>query len=635
MKKIIIVESPSKARTISNYFKGEIDVISSEGHIRDLATSGPFGYGVEIENNFHPNYVVIKGKNKIVSNLKSKTKGKEVFLATDPDREGEAISYHIASILDLDVKNSNRITFQEVTKNAIKEALNNPRPIDMDLVESQETRRILDRIIGFSLSKLLKTKIKSQSAGRVQSVALKLITNKEKEIEAFIIEEYYLVTAEFDKFDASFIIPKDKKLTKEEADIIVDTSTNPFKVVDISKKEGFRKAPNPYKTSTMLQDAKNKLNMRTQRTSFISQKLYEEGYITYIRTDSERVSDSFMFQTKAYIEKEYGKEYVGYLQVKKDKLAQDAHEAIRPTDINRTPDSLKDTLAKDEYNLYKLIYERALASLMKPAKVLNTTLKLDSNNNFYEAKGIELLFDGYYKAIKSDHKDKILPSYNLGDELNAKKVFNERKETIPPARYNEASLIKDLEQNGIGRPSTYASIIATLKKRGYVLEEKSRFMPTDQGKLTVTNLDEYFKKIMNIKYTAKMEKDLDDISSGKVEAVKLLSNFYDKYTKDYDYAYKHMEKIEPELTDEICPLCGNNLVIRKNRRGEEFYGCSTFPKCKYTREIDETKKEEPVITDISCPLCGKPLVIRKNYKGEAFYGCSGYPKCRYTASIKK
>ncbi|MFA5692855.1 MAG: type I DNA topoisomerase [Acholeplasmataceae bacterium] len=634
--KLIIVESPSKARTITNYFKKEVDVISSEGHFRDLATSGPFGYGVDVENDFKPTYTIIKGKNKVVTNLKKHAKGKEVLLATDPDREGEAIAYHIAEVLDLDINKENRITFNEITKDAIMDAINNPRTIDQDLVSSQETRRILDRIIGFSLSKLLYTKIKSQSAGRVQSVSLKLITELEEEIEKFIVEEYYLITAKFKDFDASYIIPRNKKLNEEEATTIVDSSNNPFVVTDITKTESKRRPPLPYKTSTLLQDARNKLNMASRRTSMVSQKLYEEGYVTYIRTDSERMSDSFINQTKAYINKEYGKEYVGHLIVKKDKLSQDAHEAIRPTNINNTPNSLKSKLNKDEFRLYELIYERALTSLMKPAVVLNTTVKLDANNNLYETKGIELVFDGFYKAIKTDYKDKILPKLNKGDKLDSLEVLKERKETQPPARYNEASLIKALEENGIGRPSTYSTIIQTLKQRGYVNEEKTRFIPTDQGKLTVKNLDKFFKKIMDIKYTAKMEKDLDEIANGEVKGIELLHTFYDKYTKDYDNAYQKMEKIEPVVTDKLCPLCGSPLVIRKSRRGDEFLGCSAFPKCKHTEPLEtDTPKFEPVLTDLDCPLCDGKLVIRMSKKGEKFYGCSNFPKCKYTKSMPK
>lgn len=594
-KRLIIVESPSKSKTIASYVGNDVLVLSSKGHVRDLATSGKDGLGIDIENDFQPSYKVIPGKNTLVKELKSKAKGREVLIATDQDREGEAIGWHLAQILDLDPNENNRIVFREITKQAITEALNHPRKIDQDLVNSQEARRILDRIIGFKLSKLLQSKIKSKSAGRVQSVALKLIVDLEKEIDAFIPETYYEIEADFPHFKASYHIPGKKRLSKEEAEQIVETSTNPFKVTDIKTKTSKRKSKPAFITSTLQQDAINNLYMSASRTMMVAQKLYEGididgelvGLITYMRTDSNRLAQPFIDEANQHIESHYGKKYLGHYKTSTKENAQDAHEAIRPTSVHRTPEMMEAYLDKDEAKLYRRIYERALASLMSDAIFENTKITLDSNGNIYHLDGSILVFDGHTRVFEEQkNKDKLLPKLELNQEVNAKKVISIEKVTTPPARYSEATLIKEMESLGIGRPSTYASIIQTLKHRAYVHMEHKRFVPTDQGKLTAKELDEFFHKIINVDYTSKMEKKLDEIAEAKESGVEIVSKFYHSFIPMVDHAQKHMKKIEPKMTDELCPKCGKPLVVRKSRYGE-FIACSGFPKCRYIKNDDK------------------------------------------------
>ncbi|MFA7422406.1 MAG: type I DNA topoisomerase [Acholeplasmataceae bacterium] len=597
-KKLIIVESPSKSKTIATYVGSDVLVMSSKGHIRDLATSGKDGLGIDIENDFQPSYKVITGKNTLVKELKSYAKDRQVLIATDQDREGEAIGWHLAQILNLDPNDENRIVFREITKQAIVEALNHPRKIDQDLVNSQEARRILDRIIGFKLSKLLQSKIKSKSAGRVQSVALKLIVDLEKEIEAFIPETYYEIDAEFPHFKASYHIVGKRRLKKEEADLIVKESTNPFKVTDIRVKTVKRKSKPAFITSTMQQDAINNLSMSAAKTMLVAQKLYEGieidgeivGLITYMRTDSNRLAEPFIKETQAFIENHYGKKYLGHYKTSTKENAQDAHEAIRPTSIDRTPEMMSEYLDKDELKLYKRIYERTLASLMSDAVFENTKVVLTSNAHNYDLDGSILVFDGHLKVYQEQkNKDKTIPKLELNQEINAKNVVSIEKVTTPPARYSEASLIKEMEALGIGRPSTYASIIQTLKNRAYVHSEDKRFVPTDQGKLTSKELDEFFHKIINVEYTSKMEKKLDEIADAKESGVEIVSKFYHSFIPMVEHAQKNMKKIPPKMTDELCPKCGKTLVIRKSRYGE-FVACSGFPKCRYIKNDD--KKEE-------------------------------------------
>lgn len=594
-KKLIIVESPSKAKTIGSYVGDDVLVLSSKGHVRDLATSGVDGLGIDLENEYLPFYKIIPGKQQLVKELIQKSKNKEVFIATDQDREGEAIGWHLAEILKLDPKEANRIVFREITKPAILEAMKHPRPIDQHLVFSQETRRILDRIIGFKLSKLLQSKIKSKSAGRVQSVALKLIVDLEKEIDAFIPETYYEIEACFHHVKADYQIPEKKRLSKEEAETIVSESKNPFTVTKIETKESKRQPKPAFITSTLQQDAINNLNMSASRTMMVAQKLYEGieiggeiiGLITYMRTDANRLADPFIQETQSYIEKEFGKSYLGKYRVTTKDNAQDAHEAIRPTSIHRTPDMMQDYLSKDELKLYKRIYERTVASLMSPAIFDVTKVTFESNGHIYQASGEIEKFKGFQAIYtESKHKDKILPHLTEGQTIDAKEVNPIEKVTTPPTRYSEATLIKDLESLGIGRPSTYASILQTLKARDYVELVEKRFKPTDQGKLTSEQLDEFFHKIINVEYTSKMETVLDEIAEGKKNGGVLIDQFYKSFIPLVDHAQKHMKKIGPKLTDELCPMCGKPLVVRMSKYGE-FIACSGFPKCKYVKKTTE------------------------------------------------
>jgi DNA topoisomerase-1 len=591
-KLLIIVESPSKSKTIASYVGKDVLVLSSKGHIRDLATTGVDGLGLDIKNNFKPNYTVISSKKSLVNELISKSKNREVLIATDPDREGEAIGWHLAEILKLDPTANNRIVFREITKSAILEALKHPRPIDQHLVYSQEARRILDRIIGFKLSKLLQNKIKSKSAGRVQSVALKLIVDLEKEIEAFIPETYYEIEANFPHFKADYIIKDKDRLSKEVADKIVAESNNPFIVKDISKKESKRQSKPPFITSTLQQDAINNLSMSAARSMMVAQSLYEGkeingelvGLITYMRTDSNRLAEPFIHEAQAYIESTFGKQYLGKYHVTTKQNAQDAHEAIRPTSLARTPESMESYLSKDEFKLYKRIYQRAVASLMAPAIYDITKVTLVANSHAYEVSGSIERFAGHQKMFsETKNKDKILPHLEMNQQLNAKDVISIEKVTTPKTRYSEATLIKEMESLGIGRPSTYAQIIQTLKQRDYVDLTDKRFIPTKQGRLTAEQLDLFFSKIIDVEYTSKMEHVLDEIADGKQQGLHLVSKFYNSFVPLVEIAQKEMKKIAPTETGEICPNCGKPLVLRTSKYGE-FTACSGFPSCKYVKK---------------------------------------------------
>ncbi len=658
MKNLVIVESPSKSKTIGKYLGKDYTVVSSKGHIRDLATSGVGGLGVDVEKNFEATYKVSKDKKDTVKELKKLASESDfVYLATDPDREGEAISWHLAQELGLSEDLVDRVTFHEITKNAVQEAFKQPRTLDMNLVHSQETRRILDRIIGFKLSKLLNSKIKSKSAGRVQSVALKLIVEKEKEIKAFVPEEYWEVEAAFKKknrkFNAKLSKVDGKKAdlkNEEDAMRVINGTKGEFTVSNIKKSKTSNKAPFPFITSTLQQEASTKLGFSARRTMSIAQGLYEgvdvgngqEGLITYMRTDSTRLSNVYVFAARDHIEKEYGKEYLGFYKVKNDDGAQDAHEAIRPTNIAYTPDSIKSYLTNDQYKLYKFIYYRALASQMAASKSDKVTVTLSQNEFDFTANGNVLSFDGYLKAYGDyvSNKDTILPEFEEGEKLNAESVTPTQHFTEPPKRYTEASLIKKLEEDGIGRPSTYAMIIDTIQARGYVtlapVAEKSRtkfFTPTEQGILTTDKLDQYFSSIINVSYTRDMESELDEIAEGTREEVPTLRSFYDKFTPLLDTAYEKMEKIAPEKVGEVCPDCGGELVYRNSRYGK-FISCSNFPKCKYTRSLVTKEKEKPEPTGKMCPECGKELLKRKSRFGTYFLGCSGFPKCHYMENLE-
>ena len=658
MKNLVIVESPSKSKTIGKYLGKDYTVVSSKGHIRDLAIKGKDGLGVDVDNNFEATYQISKDKKDTVKELKKLASESDfVYLATDPDREGEAISWHLAQELGLSEDLVDRVTFHEITKNAVQEAFKQPRTLDMNLVHSQETRRILDRIIGFKLSKLLNNKIKSKSAGRVQSVALKLIVEKEKEIKAFIPEEYWEVEAAFKKknrkFNAKLSKVDGKKAAlknEEDAMRVIDGTKGPFTVTNIKKSKTSNKAPFPFITSTLQQEASTKLGFSAKRTMSIAQGLYEgvdvgngqEGLITYMRTDSTRLSSVYVFAARDHIETEYGKEYLGYYQVKNDDGAQDAHEAIRPTNINYTPESIKSHLTNDQYKLYKFIYYRALASQMAASKSDKVTVTFSQNEFDFTANGNVLSFDGYLKVYGDyvSNKDTILPEFEEGEQISAESITPTQHFTEPPKRYTEASLIKKLEEDGIGRPSTYAMIIDTIQARGYVtlapVSEKSRtkfFTPTEQGTLTTDKLEQYFSSIINVSYTRDMESELDEIADGTREEVPTLKSFYDKFTPLLETAYEKMEKVAPEKVGEICPDCGGELVYRNSRYGK-FISCSNFPTCKYTRSLVVKEKEKPEPTGKMCPECGKELLKRKSRFGTYFLGCSGFPKCHYMENLE-
>ena len=643
-KKLVIVESPHKSKTIEKYLGKDFKVVSSVGHIRDLSTSGKYGFGVDIDNNFKPDYKIIKGKAKLVKELKKDIKDADfVYLATDPDREGEAISWHLYDTLGLKEENYDRIVFNEITKKAVLDSFNKARKIDDNLVKSQETRRILDRIIGFRLSKLMQSKTGGKSAGRVQSVALKLIVDREREIEAFIPEEYFEIEAKFNDFDAKLDTYNHKKIEikkESEAKEILSKLSNAFKIESIDKKEKAKKSKFPFTTSTLEQEASTKLGFTSKKTMMIAQKLYEginlkdgaEGLISYMRTDSVRLSDEFIKDTYGYIKDNYGSEYVGYVKKSnKTENVQDAHEAIRPTNINNNPEKIKEYLTNDEYKLYSLIYYRALASLMKDAKVEATTVILDNNNYQFKVNGQILIFDGYLKVYSKyeDSEDKVLPDFSnyKSNVLVANTIEYTSHTTKPPARYTESKLIKEMEELGIGRPSTYAKTIDTIEERGYVKVIDKKFIPTEVGIETTDKLQEFFKDIINVEYTKNMEDDLDKIAEGNMEWNKLLSIFYQEFEPKVEVAFKNMEKKAPEETGELCPNCGSPLVIKQSKYGKST-ACSNYPTCKY---IKSNKEEKEVKEIISCPKCDGKILEKKTKRGKIFYGCSNYPKCDFAS----
>ena len=641
-KNLVIVESPSKSKTIEKYLGKDYKVVSSKGHIRDLATTGKYGLGVDVDNDFKPNYIPVAGKKKLISELKKLVKDSdEVILATDPDREGEAISWHLLDTLGIKDTNYERVLFHEITKDKVLEAIKNPTKIDYNLVRSQETRRILDRIIGFRLSKLMQSKTGGKSAGRVQSVALKLIVDREREISSFNSEEYWTITSKFDEIEADLFNYNHKDIeinTEEEADSILSKLSNKYKIESVESKKKSKKSKPPFITSTLQQEASTKLGFTAKKTMSIAQKLYEGmdigsetvGLITYMRTDSIRLSDEFIGASYKYIEENYGKDYIGYAKKsKKTENVQDAHEAIRPTSVYRNPEDIKKYLSTDEYKLYKIIYYRALASLMADAKVEATSVILDNNNYQFKINGQILIYDGYLKAyaLYETSEDKVLPDEfkNEGSILTTTDVTKKQHFTSPPPRYTEAKLIKELEELGIGRPSTYAKIMDTIKERGYVTIEEKKFVPTEIGIETTDRLQEFFSDLINVKYTAAMETDLDTIALGKLDEIKVLREFYDKFEPEVEKAFGQMEKKAPKETGEVCPNCGSSLVIRKGRYGE-FTACSNYPECKYI------KKEEKQVKEImDCPKCGGKIIEKKTKRGKIFYGCNNYPKCKYAS----
>ena len=639
-KKLVIVESPSKSKTIEKYLGEDFKVVSSKGHIRDLATTGSYGLGVDIENGFKPNYIAIKGKSNVIKKLKKDVKNSElVYLASDPDREGESIAWHLKDALGIKDDNYKRVLFNEITKDKVIEAINNPTEIDMNLVKSQETRRILDRIIGFRLSKLLQSKIGAKSAGRVQSVALKLIVDREREINAFIPEEYWTITAIFKDFEAELFKYKDEKIelhSEEEANNVLNKLSKDYTVESIEKKERSISSKLPFTTSTLQQEASNKLGFPARKTMSIAQKLYEGidlgdetvGLITYMRTDSVRLSDDFVKPAMKYIEENYGKEYVGYVKKgKKTENVQDAHEGIRPTSVFRDPLKIKKYLSNDEFKLYSMIYKRTLASLMANSIRMVTTIVFDNNDYKFKTTGFVITFDGYLKLYKDyeDEEDnnKVLPEIGDNETCSTTNVDSLQHFTNPPARYTEAKLIKELEELGIGRPSTYATIIDTIKSRDYVSVEEKKFKPNEIGFETTDKLQEFFSDLINTEYTRNMEEDLDKIAEGNIVWNDILKDFYDLFEARVKNAFSDMEKKAPEETGETCPECGSPLVIRKGKYGS-FTACSNYPECKYIK-----KEEKEVVEVMDCPLCDGKIVEKPTRKGKVFYGCTHYPKCKF------
>jgi len=638
-KKLVIVESPTKTKTIGQYLGNDYNVVASKGHIRDLATKGKYGFGVDVDNKFTPEYVPIKGKKKTITDLKKEAdKAEHVYLATDLDREGEAIAWHLYDSLGLTDDKYSRIVYNDITKDTILKAFDNARKLDMDYVNSQEARRILDRIIGFRLSKLMQSKTGGKSAGRVQSVAVKLVVDREREIKAFIPEEYWTIMADFKDFKADLVSYNNKKIeikNELEANKIMDKLSKSFKIDNVTKKEKKKNSKPPYITGSMQSDAYNKLHFTLKKTMSVAQKLYEGidieegtvGLITYMRTDSIRLSDSFVSSAYNHIKNKYGSEYLGPLKKEKSKnKVQDAHEAIRPTSIERTPESVKPYLSNDEFKLYRMIYYRALASLMAPAKVMGTTVILDNNNYQFKATGQVISFDGYLKVYNDyeDTKDSILPPFDKynSNVIVSNDIIKEQHFTQPPARYTEATLRGKLEDLGIGRPSTYATIMETIKNRGYVKIEDKKFIPTEIGFEVTDSLQKYFSDLINVEYTANMENDLDRIADGEVVWYELLDDFYKKFEPTVQDAFDKMPKKEAEETGEICPDCGSPLVIRKGKYGE-FVACSNFPGCKY---IKQEPRKELIICD--CPNCDGSIVEKHSKRGKIFYGCNNYPKCK-------
>ena len=602
--KLVIVESPAKCTTIKRYLGDNYIVMASLGHIRDLATSGKDGLGVDVKNDFSPTYIVNKDKQHIIRDLKNAMdKCDEVILATDPDREGEAIAWHLAQVLGLDVNTTKRLEFHEITRDSIGEAMSNPRTIDQNLVSSQETRRIIDRIIGFKLSTLLFKKIHSRSGGRVQSATLKMIADHDAEIEKFVPEEYWTISTKINAFGKDFNVTllsddgKEVDLSNgEKAHAILDRIPDKLSISNIEKKIKVSDSKEPFITSTLQQEAFSRLKFKTKKTQLVAQQLYEGievdgehvGLITYMRTDSTRLSPTFVQRATAYITERFGKEYLGHTKkIRQVSMMQDAHEAIRPTSNHRTPESVRKFLTNDQYNLYKLIYNRTLASLMSPKKDEQMTVYLTGNKLTFKLDLTRTLFQGYeavYKdAEKEDNHYEYFPDFANDEVFDVVFKETEQKFTQPPAHYSEAKIVRLMEEVGIGRPSTYASTISTLKKRKYVTEEKGILTVTDQGKKTAHVLEKYFPEIVDAKYTADMENKLDTISEGDQSTIKIISDFYYPFIKEIDEAYKIMYVDEAEETGELCPKCGAPLVYKEGKNGR-FIGCKNYPKCRYIQK---------------------------------------------------
>ncbi|PCK21496.1 DNA topoisomerase I [Bacillus pumilus] len=647
---LVIVESPAKAKTIERYLGKKYKVKASMGHIRDLPKSQ---LGVDTEHDFEPRYITIRGKGPVLKELKTAAKkAKKVYLAADPDREGEAIAWHLAHSLDLDLSSDCRVVFNEITKDAIKDSFKHPRMINMDLVDAQQARRILDRLVGYKISPILWKKVKKGlSAGRVQSVALRLIIDRENEINEFKPEEYWTIDGTFlkgkESFEASFFGVNGKKhplKTKEDVkEILSKLKGSKFSVEKVTKKERKRNPAVPFTTSTLQQEAARKLNFRAKKTMMIAQQLYEGidlgkegtvGLITYMRTDSTRISNTAIEEVSAFIDQTYGKNFLSTTKRtgKKSENAQDAHEAIRPTSTLRKPADVKHVLSRDQLRLYKLIWERFVASQMAPAVLDTMSVDLENNGLTFRANGSKVKFPGFMKVYvegkddQLEEKDKMLPDLKEGDTVLSKDIEPEQHFTQPPPRYTEARLVKTLEELGIGRPSTYAPTLDTIQKRGYVALDNKRFTPTELGEIVLNLIIEFFPEIINVEFTAKMEKELDSVEEGTIEWVRIIDSFYQDFAKRVEKAEAEMQEveIEPEYAGVDCEECGHPMVYKMGRYGK-FMACSNFPDCRNTK---------PIVKDIGvkCPTCHEGNIVeRKSKKRRIFYGCDRFPECEFVS----
>ncbi|MCH8646111.1 type I DNA topoisomerase [Staphylococcus lugdunensis] len=643
---LVIVESPAKAKTIEKYLGKKYKVIASMGHVRDLPRSQ---MGVDVDDNFEPKYITIRGKGPVVKELKKYAKkAKKVFLASDPDREGEAIAWHLSNILELEDSKENRVVFNEITKDAVKESFKHPRDIEMDLVDAQQARRILDRLVGYNISPVLWKKVKKGlSAGRVQSVALRLVIDRENEIRNFKPEEYWTIEGEFryqkSKFTAKFLHYKNKPFKLQNKDdvnkVTAKLDGDQFEITNVNKKEKTRNPAQPFTTSTLQQEAARKLNFKARKTMMIAQQLYEGidlkrqgtvGLITYMRTDSTRISDAAKNEAKSYITENYGSNYVSKRQAKGKQGDQDAHEAIRPTSAMRTPNEMKSYLSRDQHRLYKLIWERFVASQMAPAILDTVALDVTQNDIKFRANGQTIKFKGFMtlyveaKDDKENDKENKLPNLKEGDKVTATQIEPAQHFTQPPPRYTEARLVKTLEELKIGRPSTYAPTIDTIQKRNYVKLDSKRFVPTELGEIVYEQVKEYFPEIIDVEFTVNMETLLDKIAEGDMKWRKVIDDFYNSFKLDVARAEKEMEKIEikDEPAGEDCEVCGSPMVIKMGRYGK-FMACSNFPDCRNTKAIVKT-------IGVTCPTCKKGDVVeRKSKKNRIFYGCSNYPECDF------
>ena len=649
-KYLVIVESPAKAKTIKKYLGSKYDVKASMGHVRDLPRSQT---GVDVEANYEPKYITIRGKGPILKDLKTAAKkAKQIFLAADPDREGEAIAWHLAHSLEMDLDSDCRVVFNEITKTAIKDSFKRPRKINMDLVDAQQARRVLDRLVGYKVSPLLWKKIKKGlSAGRVQTVAVRLIVEREKEIEAFQPEEYWkikgLFSASGEDFEAQYygLNGKKQELSNEDEvkDILSKIKGKSFTIDSVQKKERKRNPSPPFITSSLQQEAARKLNFRAKKTMMLAQQLYEGvdlgkegtvGLITYMRTDSTRISDTAKSEASEFIANEYGKQYVNSSRAEKKsgKNAQDAHEAIRPTSVMYHPKEMKAYLSRDQLRLYKLIWERFLASQMSSAILDTMTVDLQNNGVTFRATGSKVKFPGFMKVYVEGNddgkkeEDRILPDVQEGMKVDKKDLEPTQHFTQPPPRYTEARLVRTMEELGIGRPSTYAPTLDTIQKRGYVALDDKKFVPTELGELVLEMTLEFFPEVFNVEFTAKMESDLDEVEDGNIDWIKIIDEFYKNFEKKLKIAEAEMQKVEikDEPAGENCEKCGHEMVYKMGRFGK-FMACSNFPDCRNTK---------PIVKDIGveCPSCHKGSIVeRKSKKKRVFYGCNRYPDCEFVS----